>query len=205
MKRVFDALLDRRAQRLVQFVLPDLPDEGRILDLGSGTGHNARCLTALIPHEIVEADVMDIHSVGPGPVLFDGRSLPFEDANFSAVVVLFVLQYVPDPTGLLSEIRRVTRGRVLVVQSTYSGNIGRRFLRTWEFLSGRLAFDIVRRLGLIAATHSALQPVQYFTRQSFEQICGAAGFRIVATRPFDRFRWFVNRDLYVLEASTPCL
>lgn len=204
MKRVFDVLLDRRAQRLVEFVLPDLPGEGRILDLGSGTGHNARHLAAKVPHEIVEADVVDIHSVGRGPVLFDGRVLPFEQDTFSAVMVLFVLQYVPDPAGLLSEIRRVTDGRVLVVQSTYVGTIGHQLLRAWELLSGRLAFEISSRLRLVDTTHSALQPVQYFTRQSFEQICSTAGLRIVSTRRFDRMRWFIHRDLYVLEASRPC-
>lgn len=204
MKWLMENLLQRRAERLVRFVVPDLPGFGSILDVGSGTGHNAEYLTRTTPLEVVEADVVDIHLVGRGPVLFDGVLLPFRDAAFPASILLFVLQYSQDPVVLLRELRRVTSGRVIVLQSTYSGTIGRWILSTREFVTGRFAFYVVRALGLLTARTSALQPKQYFTRQSLDDIWDASGFRVRVVRRFDAISSCVSRELYVLEPIAPC-
>ena len=151
MKWIMERLLRRRAERLVRFILPELPAIGRILDVGSGTGHNADCLAGIAPLDVIEADVVDIHLVGRGPVLFDGKTLPFPDAHFSASILLFVLQYAAEPELLLSETRRVTSGRVMVLQSIYSGRIGHWVLRAWDFLTGRFALLVAGTLGLISA------------------------------------------------------
>ena len=151
MKSIMDRLLRRRAARLVRFILPDLPTVGPILDVGSGTGHNAACLAGIAPLDVIEADVVDFHLIGRGPVLFDGKVLPFPDAQFSASILLFVLQYVAEPESLLNEMCRVTTGRVMVLQSIYSGPIGHAILRAWEFVTGHFAFVVASAFGLISA------------------------------------------------------
>lgn len=204
MKRLLDNLLLRRAKRLIQFVLPNLPAIGPILDLGSGTGHNANFLANMTQVEIVEADVADIHSVGNGPVLFDGTVLPFPDKHFTGTMLLFVLHYSHDPSALLKEASRVTSGRVIVLQSTYSGTIGRGLLSTRDFLTGRFAFSLVRTLGLISSTKCALRPKQYFTRQTLEAVFEESGCRTQAVYQFDSIPSCLHRDLYVLEPTSPC-
>jgi hypothetical protein len=59
-KWLLERLLRRRAERLVRFILPELPAVGPILDVGSGTGHNAECLVGISPLEVIEADVVDV-------------------------------------------------------------------------------------------------------------------------------------------------
>jgi SAM-dependent methyltransferase len=203
-KWIMDRLLQRRAERLIRFILPELPPIGPILDVGSGTGHNADCLAGIAPLQVIEADVVDIHLVGRGPVLFDGKALPFPDAQFSASILLFVLQYAAEPELLLKETSRVTSGRVMVLQSIYSGRIGHSVLRAWDFLTGRLAFLVASAFGLISARTSALRPEQLFTRESLEQLLGKSGFRVLAVRRLDALAVHVSRELYVLEPPVPC-
>ena len=203
-KWFIETLLRRRAQRLVRFISPELPAVGRILDVGSGTGHNADYLAGNSTLEVIEVDVVDMHAVGRGPVLFDGKVLPFADAAFSSSIVLFVLQYAPDPESLLREMRRVTSGRVIVLQSTYSGVIGRSILRARDFFTGRFAFFVAGFLGLVSARTCALHPMRFFTRQGLEEVLGDAGFRVRAIRRFDAVSHCVSRDLYVLEAKATC-
>jgi len=199
-----ESLLRRRAKRLVRFILPDLPAVGPILDVGSGTGHNAECLVAISPLEVIEADVVDMHSVGSGPVLFDGKVLPFQDAEFTASILLFVLQYAPDPESLLMEIRRVTSGRVMVLQSTYSGNIGRSILSARDFVTGRFAFFLAGVFRLVSARTCPLRPKRFFTRQSLEEVLTSSGFQVRAIRRFDAVNIWVIRELFLLEPMTPC-
>jgi SAM-dependent methyltransferase len=203
-KWILHTLLRRRAQRLIRFILPELPAAGPILDVGSGTGHNAECLVHISPLEVVEADVVDMHVVGRGPVLFDGKMLPFPDANFSAAVLLFVLQYAAEPEMLLKETCRVTAGRVLVLQSIYSGSVGHSVLRAWDLITGRFAFFVASTIGLVSAETYALRPKRFFTRQSLEELVRASGLRVLAIRRLDAVSQNVSRDLYVLEPLAAC-
>jgi SAM-dependent methyltransferase len=201
---LIERLLRRRAERLVRLILPELPAVGPILDLGSGTGHNADFLRTNTVLDAVEADVVDLHWVGRGPVLFDGRALPFRDAAFSASILLFVLQYAADPESLLRETRRVTSGRVMVLQSTYNGSAGHTTLRAWEFVTGRFALSVAAIVGLVSASPRALRPKRFYTRQALEQVLGASGFRVSETRRLDALTRSIQRDLYVLEPAAPC-
>jgi SAM-dependent methyltransferase len=203
-KWIMETLLRRRAERLVRFIWPELPAVGPILDVGSGTGHNAEWLVGFSGREVVEADVVDIHWVGRGPVLFDGKVLPFHDGQFSASFLLFVLQYAEEPEFLLKEMRRVTSGRVMVLQSIYSGRIGHSILTAWEFMTGCFALFVARTLGLVSARACALRPKRFFTRQSLDELVNASGFRVRAIRRFNAISLRLSRELYVLEPLARC-
>ena len=63
LKSLVDAVMERRARQLVDHVGAWLPAEGRVLDLGSGTGHLSARLQRERGLEVVTADVSDIHVV----------------------------------------------------------------------------------------------------------------------------------------------
>jgi SAM-dependent methyltransferase len=149
MRRVLEAVLARRAERLVARFRRFLPTEGRVLDVGAGTGHNAAAVVRATRLAVVEADVARMRRSG-SLVLFGGRTLPFRDGAFACSLVLYVLHYARDPVRLLAEARRVSAGPVIVLQAVHRrGSIGQRILPVWELVSGRLAFEVARLAGLV--------------------------------------------------------
>jgi hypothetical protein len=115
--------------------------------------------------------------------------------------MLFVLQYPRSPIELLTEVRRVTRGRVIVLQSTYDGWIGRRVLAIRECLWGRLAFRLAVLARVVSTTKCPLTPRRYFTRSEIQQLFQAAGFIVSAMEQAEWIGLNVSRDLFVLEPA----
>lgn len=88
-----------------------LPDGGRILEIGAGTGQQAKHLQEKgFDVEAVEIPSSDYAQERIFPITdYDGLTLPFEDATFDAVFSSNVLEHVPDLSRMHSEIRRVLR------------------------------------------------------------------------------------------------
>jgi SAM-dependent methyltransferase len=198
MKWFLHQMMMIRAEQLAQRLVPYLPLDGRVLDIGSGTGHNAAALARRGRFDIVEADVTDIHVVGPGPLRCDGQTLPFADRVFNAALLVFVLPYPPDPLQLLYEAGRVTDGRVLVLQSTYRSWIGRTALAISEFFWGPVAFLGARALRLIGPARFTLQARRYFSRPDLQRLAQQAGLHVQILQPEPWFGLPVSYDLLVL-------
>ena len=118
--------------------------------------------------------MVDFSVVGPGPALFDGCRLPFSDARFDAVTMIYVLQYAPDPVALLKEARRVCRGNIVVVQTVCGGRAGPLFHRLNEAMS-RLGFHAARFFGVINPVPCPLHSRMDLSRDALLQIVRRAG------------------------------
>jgi SAM-dependent methyltransferase len=149
LKSILDAVMERRARRLMEQVGAWLPTEGPVLDLGSGTGHLSARLERELGLDVVTADVSDLHVVGRPPVLVADGVLPFEEGTFSAALLFFMLAYPNDPAGVLSEAARVTRGPIILVQSLHSSRLGYAWLRVREFVWTFVAFHVSKALGYV--------------------------------------------------------
>ncbi len=90
--------------------------EGRVLDLGCGTGHSWR---ELLPRETVGVDLEPTALAGQERETHqaDMRSLPFGERSFSSVVSIQSIEHVPDARRVLAEVVRVLepRGRAVFV------------------------------------------------------------------------------------------
>src|SRR5687768_1926667 len=183
-KSLFDAVMERRARQLMKQVGAWLPNEGPVLDLGSGTGHLSARLERELGLEVVTADVSDMHVVGRPPVLIaDDGVLPFEERTFSAALLFFMLAYPNDPAGVLAEAARVTRGPIIVVQTLYSGRLGYAWHRGREFLWTIVAFHVSRLVGYVPPNaRFTMHTRRFYTARALERDVAAAGLRIRSRR-----------------------
>ncbi len=198
MKRLADFIMRRRAKRLVRRLQPFLPDRGTVADIGSGTGHNAELLRSAMGLDTIEFDVEDMHWTGTPPKLIQNGVLPAGDSSADVSLLLFVLQYPTDPAALLAEARRITRGRIIVVQSTFDGPLAHAVLRLREFFYGRFGFRLARWAGLISAGHCPLSPTHYFSRDSLVAAFEAAGLSVEHFEPQKKLLVRLSRDLFIL-------
>ena len=183
LKSIFDAVMERRAGRLIDQVGAWLPAEGPLLDLGSGTGHLSARLQRERGIEMVTADVSDIHVVGPRPVMFADGILPFEKGRFSAALLIFMLTYPNDPAGILAEAARVTRGPIILVQSLHSGRLGYAWLRVREFLWTMVGFHAAKLLGYVPPeAQFTMHPRRFYSAQELRRDLAAAGLKIKSRR-----------------------
>ena len=179
LKSMFDAVMERRSTRLIEQVGAWLPNEGPVLDLGSGTGHLSARLERERGLEVVTADVSDMHVVGRPPVVIPDGTLPFEDRQFSAALLFFMLAYPNDPARVLSEAARVTRGPIILVQSLHAGRFGYAWLRVREFLWTIVAFHVSRLIGYVPPNaRFTMNTRRFYTVQALERDLAAAGLRI---------------------------
>lgn len=136
------------APQLVQFA--EVPDGGRILDVGSGTGVLSFALAAAKPHcHVVGIDpskqyvayAKSKNSFGErvGFEMGDAQELHFADAAFDGSVSLLVFNFIPDAGKALREVRRVTKPGRRVSAAVWDYGDGMRMLAVfWE---GAMAID----------------------------------------------------------------
>ena len=183
LKRLFDAVMERRSTQLIAQVGAWLPADGPVLDLGSGTGHLAARLERELGLEIVPADVSDLHVMGRPPVLVEDGVLPFERDAFAAALLLFMLHYPSDPTALLAEVARVTRGPIILVQSLHAGGVGYAWLRVREFLWTTVAFHLSKAIGYVPpGARFSMSARRFYTASRLQRELAAAGLRVRSRR-----------------------
>ncbi len=145
--------------------------EGRVLEIGIGTGLNlpfytdqVREVTGVDPSNALLEMARRRCSVMKGEVRLiqgSGENLPFEQASFDAVVMTWTLCSVGDPLATLHEARRVLRpgGQLLFVEHGLAPDpVVRkwqdRVTPVWRRIAGgchlnRKADDLVRNAGFV--------------------------------------------------------
>ena len=129
MNRLMSGGQDQRWRELL-LDLCDLPVQGRLLDVGTGTGDIAAAARQRKPSiDVVGVDfTYEMMAVGKSRasrrqlpfVQGDTLALPFADSCFDAVVSGFLLRNVVDRKAVLAEHARVTKpgGRVVCLETT---------------------------------------------------------------------------------------
>jgi ubiquinone/menaquinone biosynthesis C-methylase UbiE len=176
---LFMAPLEKGALgRLRSWVLPLA--EGRVLEVGAGTGANLQHLAAGRVSELVVSDP----SLNTGRILRKARfsggggpqmscvsagveDLPFPDGAFDCVVSTLVFCTVPDPEAGLREIRRVLKpgGSFLFIEHVLPRRRGtaalfRFFAPAWSAFASGCRLDR-RTVDIIAAAGFEIRELRY--------------------------------------------
>lgn len=201
--RLLDLAMRRRAAVLCDALRPHLDPSETLLDVGAGTGHLGQALVeSRACARVLAADVVDLRVVGPPVTAFDGRRLPFDDASVDVCTLVHVLQYAPDPAGLLRECARVARRAVLVIQSTHDGAWPEVALRLNELAWGPMAWGVARATGWVRPGTFALAAKRRFSDEALRRTVDEAGLAVCGG--VER-RWRipgVRSDLWRLEARS---
>ena len=133
------------------------PREGRILDVGCGTGLGVRLYADRLGLEPFGIDVINGNQSTINFQVYDGLTLPYEDAYFDAVTVVHVLHHAANPDRLVSEIARVARpgARLMIIEDMASSRLQTQLTKAcdlyfnkvrnfWKFVTGRQKLDMVR-------------------------------------------------------------
>lgn len=89
-----------------------------ILDIGCGTGYISQQLknhsSFCVGCDFDKARIKFAKDLGICVVLGDGKNLPFRSSSFDGVVAIELLEHVQNPEDILKEIKRVSKGSVLI-------------------------------------------------------------------------------------------
>jgi SAM-dependent methyltransferase len=134
------------ASRLTEF--SSVPDQGQLLDIGSGTG----ALSFVIAQRKAKVRVTGIDpskeyvgyasSINPLPdrinfEIGDAQHLRFPDATFESSLSLLVFNFISDPLKALEEARRVTGAEGVIAAAVWDYGADMRMLRIfWDAAAG---------------------------------------------------------------------
>lgn len=119
MKRLHAPVYASRLKELVRQITPHLRPGDKVLDVGCGYGALGRAIMDS-PQCPKGVEVRGLERVKRGgeaiPVeAYDGKTIPYPDGSFDAIIVADVLHHEEDPHRLISECRRVSR-RLLIIK-----------------------------------------------------------------------------------------
>lgn len=181
------ALMGRRGAAKWDWLRSYVGTPRRLLDLGAGEGFVGEQAARDTGAAVVLADVVDMNRTDLPLVLYDGRRLPFADDAFDATLLVFVLHHSEAPLSVLREVRRVTRGRVVVVESVVESRGDLIWLTFADRLANRLRSGGRMQEG----------DLHFGTVVAWREQFRAAGFDVVHDER--RGRRLHKRHLFVLE------
>ena len=192
-ERLLQAFLRRYAEAQTEAVAPFLVG-GTVLDLGAGEGYVGRALRERTGCWTCSVDVGSFRRAAGPYVTYDGSRLPFADATFDTTLILLTLHHCAEPESVLDEALRVTRTRLVVVESVYRNRRERFWL---DLLDGWL--NRYRHDGKMNVPFAFRRP------EEWRQVFASRGLRTVGTRRLGAWweRLFHHPLLFALEKVGP--
>lgn len=174
-----------------------LTSRGRLLDVGCGTGlfleaASARGWEVAGVELSMTAAAEARRRVGERVAVGTLEEAKFSDDTFDVVTLWEVIEHVPQPVKLLSEVRRVLRPGGVLLLSTPNGRSLFHRIAHWSYILtlGRWNFPARR---IYSSGH-----LYYFTKQTLLAALLKAGFCNMSSPPLPAGGWGIFDDLEIL-------
>ena len=180
----------RRVRVLADHVAPLIPENARVLDVGTGDGRLAHAIAGRRPDvEIRGLDVLRREEAEVPTELFDGRTIPFPDASFDVVLFLDVLHHTEDPRRLLREGARAARQFLLIKDHRADNALASATLRFMD------------RAG--NARHGVALPYNYWRTRTWRETFDALDMEVDVWKPHLQLypvpvSWIFDAELHFL-------
>jgi len=189
-RNVLSPVLRKKAKRLGEAMDKWLADAQKILDFGCGDMilHNRMC-QRWPNRNFVALDVLDTSLIVAKPFLYDGTDLPFSDNHFDLTFAVFALHHCDDVAQSLSEICRVTRGRILMIEEIITGPIQQKVTCIHDWIVNRMESSEVNI------------PVNFHRDTEWRQFFADLGYQVTASPRVWQLPFFnlTHQRLYVLD------
>jgi SAM-dependent methyltransferase len=171
-----------KADRILRWLSPSPGRHGvtpGVLDLGAGEGYVGQAIQdslsetkeCRIGTRVQLCDVIDLNRTDLPHDTYNGTDLPYRENAFDSTILYFVLHHCQDAERVLQEALRVTRGRVIVVESVIEGPLQHRVLRIVDRWANR-----IRSAGVMRAQEDALS---FRSVQGWEKLVRMSGGTVV--------------------------
>lgn len=163
MSQVHETLVfNRRVAVLAETLGGLLPENSRILDVGTGDGQIAQLIAGRQTGTSVEGiDIMKRPKTHIPVTLFDGRTIPFGDGSFDVVTFVDVLHHTDDPSILIREAARVASRAVILKDHLSENGLDHLTLRAMDWFGN--------------APHGVVLPYNYAPRRDWDRWFDEAG------------------------------
>ena len=175
----------RKAQQIAEHLSGPL-----VLDLGGGEGYVANAL-AKDRRSLLIMDVGPYFRVQLPGVVYDGLRVPLPDQSVDSVLLSLVLHHAEHPVQVIAEALRVTRGRVVITESTYKWGWERKVLQVADRLANR-----TRGMATDGRVHESLQ---FRTVAKWEEAFRSQGATVVHSARLNRIGH--RHHLFILERT----
>jgi len=157
-------IFSRRVEVLASEICKLLPQDCRVLDVGSGSGDIAVAVMRSRPDVTIQGVDVFVRGETAIPVTaFDGLTLPFENESFDCAMLIDVLHHTDDPAELLSEAARVSTKGIILKDHYRDPLLGRLRLRLMDWVGN--------------ASHGVRLPYNYLSKAEWNNIWQKLGLR----------------------------
>lgn len=126
-------LLNTRAHRLSGHIINSTKECTSLLDLGCGDMILTEFLHQHSGLKVTGIDTVDSNLSRLPLYLYDGDQIPFADNTFDASMVAYVLHHCHDIPAVLSEMKRVTKKKVVIFEEIYDHGLAKYILNMHDF------------------------------------------------------------------------
>ncbi|BBM83629.1 methyltransferase domain-containing protein [Candidatus Uabimicrobium amorphum] len=104
----------------------------KVLDNGSAEGYLGEYIHEKLHIKVHNLDVLPLNKSYLPYTIYDGKKIPLADSSIDTTICALMLHHCEDPQQVLSEVVRVTRKRIIILESTFENTFDLKLLQFFD-------------------------------------------------------------------------